>query len=978
MILAVVVLYVLDGASFARETLTPLQGEPAPRTHAELWAGYNPRAEPLDVEVLKEWEEDGVVLKVLRYRIGVFKDQKAMMAAVYGYPKSGQNLPGLVQIHGGGQYADYRAPLTNAKRGYATISISWAGRINAPGYRVSPTEVKLFWEGKTDDPTHKVTTDWGALDAYHAPTRYTNGSFGTTKPAEWTLDSVESPRNNQWFLCTLGARRALTFLEQQPEVDKTRLGVYGHSMGGKLTVMTTAADSRVRASAPSCGGISDRYSDNSLYSATISDDVNLKQIACPIIFLSPSNDFHGHINHLPAAVSEIKSTVWRVTCSPHHNHQDTPEYEVATQLWFDQHLKGAFTCPETPKTSLDLDTANGVPSFTVEPDTSQPILHVDIYYTQQGREEGEIKDRENRKNRFWHHADAKRKGKTWAAGLPLLSTDLALWVYANVVYPLDKPVTGAGYYYGSFTAETFNLSSLVQMVTADQLKAAGTQATLKQSLVIESFEGGWEKEWFTYRPQDWARRTHKIYDEQWKAPEHAKLALEVRSVQPNKLVVGIDRYATEIQLDGGSAWQPIVLSSQDFRNISGGTLPDWKGIKELRLGAQETLRAKRGETARPLTLGAAWQGAKPEFRSLRWIAEMKEYYPAFSWETVPVAFHFGKTASLMTDEEAQFVASRASFICLEKGHASEQFGYTEEGIEREAQQLKRYNPNLKVIFYWNTFLDYPMFQAHEEYQKHPEWWLKKLDGALDKKKGRIKRYDLSNPEVREWWTDVAKKAVIEGSCDGVFMDAFPQITHKRNIALWGQEKYDAIQQGLKEIIRETRKKIGEDKLIVYNGIRSTPSWQAGYDFPDYTDAAMIEHFGEFQSTSKECMLRDILEMEKACKNGKIVVFKGWPGFTFTDRKAMRKPLAEKREIAKKNLLFPLAAFLVGAQENAYFVYSWGYRMDNGCLEWYPEFDKPLGEPLGDMVRDGWTLSRQFKHASVWVNLETREADIQWQ
>ena len=169
--LTVLLLCVLCGASFARESLTPLQNGLAPQTHAELWAGYDPRLEPLDVEVLKEWEDDGVVLKVLRYRIGVFKGRKAMMAAVYGYPKGGQNLPGLVQIHGGGQYADSRAPFTNAKRGYATISISWAGRISAPGYRVTPSEVRLFWEGKTEDPDYRVTTDWGALDGYHAPCR---------------------------------------------------------------------------------------------------------------------------------------------------------------------------------------------------------------------------------------------------------------------------------------------------------------------------------------------------------------------------------------------------------------------------------------------------------------------------------------------------------------------------------------------------------------------------------------------------------------------------------------------------------------------------------------------------------------------------------------------------------------------------------------------------------------------------------------
>lgn len=111
------------------------------------------------------------------------------------------------------------------------------------------------------------------------------------------------------------------------------------------------------------------------------------------------------------------------------------------------------------------------------------------------------------------------------------------------------------------------------------------------------------------------------------------------------------------------------------------------------------------------------------------------HYPTFSWETVPVGFHFGKSESLMTAKEAEFVASQASFICLEKEHASKPFGHTEAGIEREARQLKKYNPNMKVVFYWNTLLDYPMFQAHEVYQEHPEWWLRTLDGELDKRMG---------------------------------------------------------------------------------------------------------------------------------------------------------------------------------------------------------------------------------------------------
>jgi len=603
----------------AGESLPPLKNGIAPQTFEDMWAGYDPRAEPLESETLKEWEEDGVVLRIVRYRIGIFKGQKAKMAAVYGFPKGRTRLPGLVQIHGGGQYADYRAVVTNAKRGYATISIAWAGRISAPDYRVNSDIVKLFWDGKTDDPKYKLTTDWGPLDAYHAPCRNPKNAFAKVSPASWTLDAVESPRNNPWFLCVLGARRALTFLEQQPVVDPKRLGVYGHSMGGKLTVMTAAADRRIKAAAPSCGGASDRYSDNALYHATIGDDNSLKHLGCPIIFLNPANDFHSRINDLQKAVREISSKDWRVTCSPHHNHQDTAEYQVAGLLWFDQYLKGTFSFPQTPKSSLNLKSKNAIPFFTVTPDKAEPIVSVDIYYTQQGQNDGEKNIHENTKNRFWHHAVAEREADTWTAYLPLSSTDKPLWVYANVVYSLDEPVTGAGYYYSLYTAEAFNLSSTMHIATPAQMKAAGVRATLKPSLVIETFEDDWEKEWFTYKPEEWGRRTHKIYDDQWRAPASAKLAFEVRAENPNKLAVGIDEYAAEIQLNGRSKWQRIALSPDDFHNAAGDVLSGWKGIRELRLSARETLRKTVDGKSKTLQVGSDWQGAKPVFRNLRWI-----------------------------------------------------------------------------------------------------------------------------------------------------------------------------------------------------------------------------------------------------------------------------------------------------------------------------------------------------------------------
>ncbi len=607
--------------SHGQETFSPLVGGKVPGSIEELWKGYDPRKEPIDIQILKEWEEDGVVMKVLRYRIGIFKGQKAMMAAIYGYPKGATNLPGLVQIHGGGQYADYRAVLTNAKRGYSTISIAWAGRINAPGYLVDHEGVKLFLENKTNDPNYKITTDWGAVDGYHDPCRHPENSFVEIPTASWTLDSLKSPRNNSWFLCVVGARRALTFLERQPEVNPEKLGVYGHSMGGKLTVLTTGADKRVKASAPSCGGVSDRYNEDPLFRNTLGDDVYLKEISCPIIFLSPANDFHGHINDLQLAVKEIKSKEWRVTCSPHHNHQDNSECEVATQLWFDQYLTGTFVLPQTPQNTLELKTENGVPTFTVKPDATQTIKYVDIYYTQQGQVDGKLDDRENSMNRFWYHANATNKGNSWTAELPVLSIDKPIWAYTNVVYSLNENVMGAGYYYGFYSAKNFNLSSSMSMISPEQLKEAGVVATMKPSLTIETFEVEWEKEWFTYQPEDWPCKTHKLYDDKWKAPRNAKLAIEVYSANPNKIVIGIDRYATEIKLKGGNKWQRIVLSANDFQNAIGNSLPSWSGIKELRLGPMETLNEKKDAENKKLELGAKWIGGKPLFRNMHWITQ---------------------------------------------------------------------------------------------------------------------------------------------------------------------------------------------------------------------------------------------------------------------------------------------------------------------------------------------------------------------
>lgn len=460
------------------ETLPLLENGKAPTTVDETWTGFDPRREPLDVEVLKEWEEDGVVVKVIRYRVGIFKGRLAMMAAVFGYPKGAENLPGLIQLHGGGQSAQSSFVVKDAKNGYATLSMAWAGRINATEYTVSNQEKEMFWTGNTEDPDYRVTTDWGALDGYHHYCRFEGNTFVQNPPSDSTLDAVESPRNSGWFLATLGARRAITFLEQQPQVDGERIGVYGMSMGGKLTVLAAGADSRIKAAAPACGGLSDLSTEGKTLPA-LADDSYLARITCPTIIMSPSNDFHSQVQDIPAALAAMKTRDWRVVSSPNQNHGDYSEYAVGTLLWFDHALKGTFDMARTPQTTLTLKTADGSPTLAVVPDRSQEIRSVYVYYTQDGEREAPGK--------YWHQATPTTTGDTLTFQLPLLSIDKPLWAYADVEYALGRTVEGVGYSGEKVRTDVYQLASVVTMASAESLRQAGAVVSLDASDVHEDF-----------------------------------------------------------------------------------------------------------------------------------------------------------------------------------------------------------------------------------------------------------------------------------------------------------------------------------------------------------------------------------------------------------------------------------------------------------------------------------------------------------
>ena len=182
-------------------------------------------------------------------------------------------------------------------------------------------------------------------------------------------------------------------------------------------------------------------------------------------------------------------------------------------------------------------------------------------------------------------------------------------MYVNVTYPLEKPVNGA---------REFTISSLVDLVTPEELAAAGAKATLTPTLMIETFEDGWYKEWYKLNHIGLAS-THKLGAAQYKAPAGASLSIEVLSSEPNKLVLQLNDSAAEIDLVGGEEWQTVVLHQSDFHFPDGTVRSDWKELRYLQLIDQTAVRSKGVDSV--LQLGQKWVGATPQVRNLRWNVE---------------------------------------------------------------------------------------------------------------------------------------------------------------------------------------------------------------------------------------------------------------------------------------------------------------------------------------------------------------------
>lgn len=189
-----------------------------------------PAPSEFDLRVEETWSEDGFTIQYVSYQVEVDERAHAYIA-IPDTPAPAGGYPGVVCLHG-----------TNNWGARQTL-----GLLPKPG---DPQGVGNGIEGK-DFARQLVRHGYVTISPEHF-------CSAARAPAEGPYQTAAFYRKHpNWsaagkYIHDSGI--ALTLLVQREEVDASRIGVTGHSLGGHGCIWLAAVDDRIRCAVPSCPG----------------------------------------------------------------------------------------------------------------------------------------------------------------------------------------------------------------------------------------------------------------------------------------------------------------------------------------------------------------------------------------------------------------------------------------------------------------------------------------------------------------------------------------------------------------------------------------------------------------------------------------------------------------------------------------------------------------------------------------------------
>ena len=362
-------------------------------------------------------------------------------------------------------------------------------------------------------------------------------------------------------------------------------------------------------------------------------------------------------------------------------------------------------------------------------------------------------------------------------------------------------------------------------------------------------------------------------------------------------------------------------------------------------------------------------------------------FPDFSWDTIPLYMHVRK-ATAFTAEELDYLAS-FPLVTLEKTTGLQSSGSTDEGTIVAAQGIKERNPRTKVLFYRNVFVHYGGYSFDDRLSQIPHPFLIDKRGHTRLVRNVSEAYDLANPQVVDWWVDTVISVCRHDAIDGLFLDGNVKALTPYLARQLPSGKKEAVTAGYRDMIRRVRADIPESDLLIANIIRASFFPDAGLAYLESFDGSYIEGFDVVvgKMTESELVARGIEAFQQAARDGKIVAMTLGLGESVADATKIddTRTRVDGLPAMEERVNYLIGLFLVCAEQYSYLYVHDGYSAElhrGECqskvwLKRFPQYDKPLGPPLGPATRNGFVYSRRFKHVNVLVDLEKKQARLDW-
>jgi dienelactone hydrolase len=294
-------------------------------------------------------------IRAITFEALPYRGKPTRVFAWLGIPKvaSGEKVPAMVLIHGGGGTAFDEWVRLWVQRGYAAIAMDTCGQIPVGNYG------EWFRAERGGPP------GWGGFD------------------------QIQWPREDQWtFHAVADAILAHSLVRSLPEVDPERTGVTGISWGGYLTCIVAGVDHRFKLAVPvyGCGFYRSTVFRKELDKIPSEDldhwiswwdpSVYLGDADLPMLWVTGSNDFAYPMDALQLSYRLPKGP--RSLCvrlRMPHAHGGAGENPKEIHIFADSLLKGGTSLPTI--TGSGRDGTNVWAAFS----TKGPVLRAELNFT---------------------------------------------------------------------------------------------------------------------------------------------------------------------------------------------------------------------------------------------------------------------------------------------------------------------------------------------------------------------------------------------------------------------------------------------------------------------------------------------------------------------------------------------------------------------------------------------------------------------